>query len=184
LPAGRQVLIINVNLFTLVAYNNINIKRWQQFKSSRMKILLLTAALLISYNSFCQRTTVQDSLPIVRWDSSKTTLQYQFEDSIMRRAIIGSWKDQNSISHILKNGKIEIKYLDNNTFEDGKWSIANGILILKFKYFSYSSGNGAEKKWDEVKYKILEFSQTQFKIQALNHNDKTIWIANKLSKWM
>ena len=148
-----------------------------------MKVLLLTATLIISYNSFCQNAIGEGNLPIIRWDSSKTALQYKFEDSIVQRGFIGKWQDQNSILYISKKGGLEIKYLPENKFEEGKWSVTNGILTLRFKYFSYSSGNGAEKKWDEIKYKILEFSQAQFKIQALDsmYDDKTIWIANKLS---
>ena len=134
-----------------------------------MKVLLSAISFLFSSNLFCQsKTYVQETIHIIIWDSSKSVSQYQVEDSIIENALIGKWKDQNSILHFRKKEKVAVEFLEDGKVISGKWSITKGILKLKFKDYTETY---------ESNCKILEFSPTRFKFQDSN---SAIWIANKL----
>ena len=136
-----------------------------------MKAFLLAISFLFSSNLFCQEKPIVEAIvPIIKWDSLKTNAQYQIEDSIMQKALIGSWKDQNSILRFKKKGKVELVYLADGKIYWGKWSINKGIINLQLKDYT--------EIISESNCKVLEFSLARLMFQD---SDPMIWIANKIS---
>jgi uncharacterized ubiquitin-like protein YukD len=105
------------------------------------------------------------------------------QDSSIKKMIVGTWRDQNSVSTFKSNGSFKT-VIEKDTIMVGKWNIENAKLILRIRYIGEENPISQNIKFPDVKimYEILYFSPRQFEYREMNSTDKTIWVARKTAE--
>ena len=92
---------------------------------------------------------------------------------IIRQYIVGKWKDQNSTTTILENGKFTTVFDSGGIVTSGTWELAPG----KLRFYDDDLLGGLGIPWT---YNILHFTPLVFKMQLNNSEDTTIWISRRI----